>query len=763
MIKLTVTFSSTSSSYSFTKKVITIGSGSSAEVDLSLKESGIQAIHLKIIEEDGLFLLINCANDPFVSLNSTPFGKKILCRGDTVQVANTSIVIETLSLTELDKPQAPQVATKKEDFPLLDVENELSSLEYQVDEATLGEELDIKSLMDEIKQFVEPEEADETPQKVEPLPQQNKAVQERTPQREEEKESKRAAEKKHVGLHAGKSGSWRLLLTVLFSCITLVLVCAAIVYVNLSDKTENEEMTAAKGVADVAMALTYAQVNRINPQMQNWSDPKFLRTNFAAIVPPDAPFLANIDSHGHFNDCPYILRIYTSKDFSRFLVIALPAPSVLQWLIPKNALIVDSQTMELRKLQDLRALNRLLVHPNTLEGSNGMEISASVKQGQLLQLRTLASKSDNLDFAPPKTLASIRSGAENYIYNAPRYHQFGEMYAQRAINLTKASERGSHELMRLQEEMQEVAKLPHLVIYSSQGMEAAAQAKRAIKTFVPQAKFLNAYIIYNKQGGIASSSLLIDEDVSDEHVAMIIPHSLHPEISEILAQKDMHENHPLQLQLSALSTKRKQALEPLANQLTILLKAHTAEYEESFAETFSALVDEYHFIDQKEKHAIKEELQTLYDNYASMPLAQVLPYLKKAGLGQLAPSHETGKEPRFTSIQFENLLLAIQRAKSFAELAEAAGNASVSLQIKYVPEAETLIQYQNKARLEVTKTLDAFLLSPGVHLPDEEFSTEARKLLLTIFEKSWITDHEEQRFYLNEFDALSTDCPRQME
>lgn len=775
MIKLTINSDSGSTSYSFDKKVLIIGNDSSNEIDIPLKEPGIMPIHLKISEEDGFYIVTNYANDPFVTLNNTPFGKKILKNSDYLTVGKSVITFEISPYSEgnlfidLNKTFTSQIATQILKFSPIDVEKELNTLEEQSVEANFGEALDLSSLMDEFKQLNETEENE--PKQV-PAAEQHQSLPQKTvatPSVKEKSEEEHEAIKKDKRLEKklspakippAKTNNWRLLFTVVFSVVTLLATSGAWLYVNIHDRINKEEILAAQGISDIAMALTYAQIHHLTPPTKNWSDPKFLKNNFAAIIPKNASFLAEIDAHNHFTNCPYILRIYTNKNSSRFLVMALPVPSVLQWLSPKNAIVVDSQAMELRKIQDLRLLNRLLINPNTLENQNGMEVSALVKLGRLIPLQHLAEKTGHADFFPPKELATLHPGAENYIYNAPRYYQFAESFAIRAINLTKASEKASDELKQLQEGMLEITKLPNLVIYSSEGIESASQAKKAIKTFVPEAKFLNAYLTSSKELEIVGSHLLLESEISMREEEKIRPHSIHPEIKPVayidqLSAKPLNENHPLRFHLLALANSRKEALDPLLSDMVALLKKHTEEYDKDFSTKFSSLLKQYETLDKKESQKIAEEIHNLYDTYANMPLSEVLPYTRAAGLDQIAQVNLKMKESSHLSgEQFDYLLISIQNATGFTELAEAVANAASFIRIKHIPEATLLIEYQKRVRIEVTKKLDELLLSPSTPISFEELTPEKRKLLIKILEQSWITDLDEQQFYLNEFDSL---------
>lgn len=95
MIRLTLNAHSDSEIHLFNKSTILIGTDA-PHVDLVLPGSDIQPIHLKIVEQKGLYHLINLANDPFVSVNGHPFGKKLLNSGDNIILSQTTLLFETL-------------------------------------------------------------------------------------------------------------------------------------------------------------------------------------------------------------------------------------------------------------------------------------------------------------------------------------------------------------------------------------------------------------------------------------------------------------------------------------------------------------------------------------------------------------------------------------------------------------------------------------------------------------------------------------------
>lgn len=683
MIKLTTNPQTTPKIYTFQKKEILIGKGTSSEIDLSLSDLEPNLIQVKIIDQSGCIIAINMTNNPLIKINALPFKKKIIKNDDLLQIEKAEILINIAE--EIPKECSYYLA---DDF---DDESE----NWNSYEDTPKEKTVLASTL------------------------------------------------------TATISNWKLFVSIIFSILSLIFICFSVTYVKLNDKIQAQEIKAAEGVADVAMALTYAQINHISPLTQNWSNPDFLKNNFSAIVPSDYSFLANIDSHGEFNDCPYLLRIYTNNDFSNFLVIALPEASLLQWLIPKNAILVHSHTMQLRKIEDLKSLNRLLVHPNPLDGNNGIEIANLVQNASVIPLSILNQAAKDQGFSPPKALALRRPGAENLIYNALRYYRFSEIYVKRALDLNKSLENSPQELAKLQQEMQRLAKLDNLILYSSEGIHMAMQAEKALATFVPFGRFLNAYVIFNPKGKITGSFLVMEEDQNT------------PSSTKLdFIQDENLTKHPVLFELNALSSARSHALKGVAKEINDLLNKQIAAYDPEFGTKLADLAIQFQQKDLEEKEKIITMLTKIYDDYSGMPLAQVLPYTKTAGLEHIISEmlisqnnflHEQNLSEELVGAELQ----MIKKAKTFDALDESLTKAAELLTLKSIPNAETLIAFQNETVLLVRQKLEEFLLSPHFHLPKTEFREENRKVLSHILETSWITDPNEVSFYLNEFDQGS--------
>lgn len=824
MIRLTIQTESEPNSIVYDKSVVIIGSGSPNEIDLSLPGEELAAEHVKIIEEHGRFTIINAANDPFVTLNSLPFAKKVLRPLDIIQIGHTLIRFDTSTHAGTDSAACFHTSVQKS--AIADSERIHEALERTINSARAEEVLaddEIDDLIREVETLAaetsdpselldhdppqlpvvdlsietDDEAREETNTSAEQVGVDSSSVQDITGLGLPNSKTAHPSEDSYIYDLEDEAGcedpdfenrdssqenqevqsNWNLLVIIFIAIATIAAVAVVAAYITISDRSGMEKMTAAEGVADVAMALTYAQVHHIKPQKQNWSDPEFLKSSLASILPPEYPTFANIDNQGQFTNCPYMLRIYTSSDLSQFLVIAQPEPSVLQWLIPKTAIIVDSRAMEMRNINDLKALNRLLLNANTLDGANALDISELVKQGTLIPLSTLATKRENLGFAPPKALSLIKPGAENLIYNAPRYYHFSESILVRAFNLMQIVG-NSHEVARLKQELKEFSAFPDMVLYSTLGMQKTMQAQKALATLVPHNEFLTAYLNYDAEGILMSSHLLLNDDhpisasgsgdspgiisgapiqaaLNDHNVTAMLGA---PSVPVLKFDGGIDHDNPLFLQLKALAKSRQQVLKPLNDKMIALLSNHTDEATIDFTAQFIDLWKQYKTADKLQKEKVSEVLKTLYKESGTMPLAQFAGYVSAAGLEGLAKSGlashaKANEDTQLTADQIQQQLQKIQQAKDFAGLASSVKETAEMLTLSRLSNSDQLILYQNQMRILTLERLRAFILSVKSPLESSDFNETNRAILSGILESAWVNDPDEYDYYISEFEA----------
>jgi hypothetical protein len=788
MIRLTLNAKTDPEIHLFNKPIISLGSDPAA-VDLILSGIAIAPIHLKIIEQDGFRIIINLTNDPFVSVNGTPFGKKLLNSGDVIIVHETIILFEKLITAGSSNSLNPQEPTA---LPLTENstvskkhQSQPLSPPFQTSSFPLPFEDEITSLMEsDFEKNYSDLSAKEEPLLNEELNSTTDPIQKNSKKALHANQAKKSLKDDYLQhLEEGQPSqemmendpnerthlyyAWKWILVFIFSLISTVVVLGVIVYLNVNDKSEAQETKAAQAVADIAMALTYAEINQLKPQNQNWADADFLKAILQGILPNTPSYASQIDAQGQFNLCAYSLRIYTNSDLSHFLLIAQPAHSFLQWFVPKKVIVVDSKLMELRTLNDVKSLNRLLASPDPLEGLNGNEILELVKQGTLIRLPRLANYAGNFDFAPPKNLAWILPQAENLIYNAPRYWRLGKNLVDEALNLS-TSRGSSQEVAKLKSNVEAFAHLPHLVLYSDQGKKSALHTKEGLMMFAPTDNFLFGFVGFNAQGKINQSTLLKDDDVKETIIATSIKGGdVNRNSSEELAYesapldltKNHHQadrrgvdhNHPIFIQLQSVSIARENELKPLVSALFSLVNHELQSPDPQFQIEFQHLSHSFLMLDAKQKEIVKENIDYLFHKYDDIPIDQFIGFLKELNLQHLIQQDEDTISLIDENCQqnMGSMISQIEKTTSLIELDNLIHIASTWLNFDYIKDPQELIAFRNKLRNQLLVQLEKFILCPDKHL---SFKADDRPILEHILYQERLVKPEEREFLISEFE-----------
>jgi hypothetical protein len=787
MIRLTLNAQSDPEIHLFNKSIILLGA-ETAQVDLPLSGFDIQPIHLKIIiEQNGFPILVNCANDPFVSVNGHSFGKKLLNSGDIISIHQTIILFENLnSLTSQIHDRQEKAADsllenkiKRQEEPVQPPQlppstteaNFLSfSLPFEQEvEALNEEELQSASMKKYLKEVESSPQAPKSPSTS--IPRQKNTISLKDDYLKDLEEDSHN-EKKVPFVNSNERShlyqAWKWILLFIFSLLSITAAIGTIIYFSVSDKTEAQETKAIQGVADLAMALTHAQLSHLKPHNQNWSDVDFLKNNLQTMLPETSSFAAQIDAQGQFNCCPYSLRIYTSRDLSHFLLIAQPAPNLLYWLIPQSIIVVDSHLMELRRLKDVRSLNRLLANTDPLDELNGKEITNLVRQGELIRLSALANDSGHLDFAPPKNLAWVRPGAENLIYNAPRYHRLGQNLVYKAIRLS-TSKGSSQEVATLKQDVEHFKWLNHFVLYSEQGKKSAVLARQGLLMFAPSDHILFGYLLFNAQGKIHQVYLLKSEKDQKENsfanldkdntIIAFQPFSEFESREESnkknLENHVVDQNHPIYIHLQTLVTARENELKPLISALFAMMNQELQNPKPQFQIEFQNLIHTYLMENSKHKQLLKENVDSLYQQYEDIPLLQFLAFIKELHLDHLIQQEDQSIAliDENCQLNMETLLNQIENSKSLTELDNFIHIAMTWLNFDYIKDPHELMKYQNLLRNQLLEQLERYLLS------SKKFSlvkSEDKDVLNNILCQERLIKPDERDFFMGEFEELLT-------
>ncbi len=773
----------------FDQESIILGAGSADIEGLPLDSSALRPEHVKIFEKDGLFFAQNLANDPFVTLNGRPFGKKRLTPGDRLTLGGTEIIIEgQSSATKLDR---------------------LSDTLDHVMQKPTDDDLNIDDLIREIENFPEASrnpEPELPPQsqpsfKAHPLQDALTDMQARvgretiarqgtvrhwTPRSLRDRpvgRSRRDAFEDEIDPIEGSSRRaryWRPFLAVMIVIVAILAAVGSGIYFTFNEQNDEREFIAAQGLADMSMAIIYAQMHQIKPPNQNWGDPDFLKDILTRVLPTDYPSLVQLDKQGTFENCPYMLRVYTSSDLSQFLLIAQPEPNLLQWLISRETILLDSRTMELHKTNDLRALNRLLADPRPLEGANALEISHLVGQTDSIRLTTLATETGHSEYIPPKGLNKLRPGAETHVYNAPRYYLFSTpltaSIAQQTVQPNEETE------LELQKNALMLTKMPQFVFYSTQDDATSHRILNTLSSWVPPEAAIVAQLKLETSGRILYSRVLENEPMQTQNQVHDPSPAVQAELGEELvsiveqsppaASSTIAGTHrALQDALQTAAQRRREALAPYKNHLIQLLQEHVTRHNPTFAVQIDRIIRDFEDIELGQQVNIRQAIVDSYRIYVleseELSHEQFVAEVQAAHLDNFLPQEFTQpnedenvvaeEHPSIVAEynnNFAERLEEVQQAQDLQELEQALTDANKELADDSYVNDSRLPTLRNKLQIQILHRLDDLLLGPSSPLTIQYFNHHNRARLQKILLAAGVDDPEQRDYYLAEFDNL---------
>lgn len=759
--------------YTFNQSKIVIGKAGATGVDVHLENEGVGSTHLIIIRQASKdsehYILVNATNDPFVSINDLPFGKRRLQVGDLVTLGSTTIRCKTILLSD---PHLEQNVTEK---PASEPPPQKQELPAPLLSKSLPERKPPKAINAQTKRVQEFRPTAEPP-RVSPPKSSLKDDYLREYDDESDtnlfKRRERGAREPEAPIQPPKN--WTFVNKYIFAILGLCVIFTAALYIHSYHKARHREIEAAKSMSDVAMALTHAQVHRLQPQKNNWIDPEFIKENLKGVLAPQYSNLAVFDSHGQLTLCPYKLRIYTSNDNTQFIVIAQPEPSFCQWMTPRSSLIIHSEAMEIRKIDDLKTINRILVNAPILEEKEQRELFNAINKGKVFRLIHLHSPAENDGFVPPASLAILHPGSENFIYNAPRYYLMGERLIDQLITgLDKPA--FDKDLQTLRQEFYALSQLPHFVFYSSKGLKRAMQAQKALTAISNEEQFLLAYGSLDEQGKMMAIELLPDASeafpASSDRNGEVAFHDAIPHINEEDLFKNSNDfplsgtstsrSDPFLLQLNAIIAARTLMLKPLNDEITTLIAHHTGHWDPDFALFYPKAFSRYSKTDEEQKEKIINALASFVHEHRYLAADRFVNYVAEAkGMpyfeAYLERLREQQPHPPLTKEKLQNHFREITLSMSWLTLNQNVEKTAALLTFESIPNVAELISIQNEFSSRVIQKLNQFLLSSNQSLPADAFSAESRNTLIHIMENAWIDDPETHGFYLSEFDQRRT-------
>ena len=560
-------------------------------------------------------------------------------------------------------------------------------------------------------------------------------------------------------------------ITFLIATLLLFLLIAGSLW-KFNQESEKKVIEVSRSVSDIALAMTYAQIHHLTPHQHNWSNPQFLKSSVSASLSPHHEAQLRLEGNGKLND-DYLLRIYTNRDNSRFVIIAQPEPSLFHYLTTPDSIVVDSAMMTLRRINDLKALNRLLIDPDQLHSPGSDDVARILTRAQIIPMDYLADKDNQNGFKTPERLKAKYPGAENFIYNSPRYSRVGDRIMSEAVEaLSKPT--NTSEMRKLKEVLRSIGKLPFAVMYTTKGKEHAEKARMAIASIAQGEEFLLAYINYDEKNNRTTSYLIDDENLrpmdgrqqgieldplkAATAAAVSLIGEATPQKPGTPFRREMELASPLYTELNNLSNQRKGELEKIHSELEMMI---TREIDEPGSYTIDALQQKaIALTEQIEKMniSIMRKLYEIYGNHKNIPLSEFLDYVEKSGLRRLAANE------LFSSIQGQttsascNLpeegkkaVLEIEAATDFDSLFTAIGKAASYFSCDSSEDPQLIIAFQNQVKGAVVEKLNDFILLRSFDEESNVFNPLNQERLSQAMNEAWIFDLEEQKYYLEEF------------
>lgn len=721
MFQLTIIRESTELTCSYSQARVVAGPPDAHSVDLPLFGQGIVPAHFAIFPLQGAYYIENIANDPQLRVNGAPFWRRRLCSGDKIHVGENILIFKQLeSPKEAEQPPAPSA---KEPHTV-----------------------------EEIQQITETLPMEAAPQEK----RLSKFFKELGTRLIEKLQAKRGESKWHV-------------FALFFGCASALLGLFCLVfYVSVAQKSEQQRLIAARGLADIAVTLNYAKMHRIKPSNLNWIDPDFLAETSKHVIPDPLTSRSWILEGGDFAETPYLLRIYSDPQLDRFLLIAQPKANFVQWLIPNSTVVVDSNTMVMREIPHLKELNRLLVNASGFEGQNQKDILRLIERQKPLSLRTLAKNRQGLGFMPPEELRLIGEDLELYLYNAPRYYLWNMMLVEKAHKLGEPS-KDPQEAEMIAKSLERRKAYTGMVLYTPDGVETAIDARRAIGELAPESPLHIGYLTLSKNGQIDTSHVLIksqkpwaiDTTARNMIEERSLPH-LPKEIAELTKNplypftaprneisKTVRENiplHPLLIELSLLLEERESAIRPHLEPLVNLLTEHARQSDRQFFIRYKNLFTNYENALRTQQEALDLKVDALHEKYViknrTVTLPQFLAFLDQKGIDMGYEEDSFLLSKASSEEQLRTLFALIEETHNIHVLDQA------------VREAHDLItsdKQRAQLRSAVLHKLERMLWKPNVQEGELPGGEELRWIVGRILKNGYITQRDAKEFYLSNF------------
>lgn len=541
------------------------------------------------------------------------------------------------------------------------------------------------------------------------------------------------------------------------------------------NQSEKNELAAMRGVADIAMAVTYAQVYNVQPYHNNWKDPDFIDGCLNAVLSSKYRAASPIAQGGQLKDNIYQIEVIASHGVEDFLIVAIPRKGMQQMMAPCPLIVLSSRTMDIRKSKAIEPWVQAMKEGDLIDKAFVETLQDLADREVSLRLASLNAGDYSQGFAVLKKISYYWPEGENKVYNAPRYFQLTEPIISKIIEY---SERGlsAQEKSVLEEKVSALNRRGDVICYTSYGEEVAGKAAEALASFPANQTLLVAAVELEKDTKMIQSAKALDEEKHAgyyQKLTIAASKSVIKGKQENIAANDfktgkktvIDPNDPLFVTLNELFSQRRDALKGLGDQLIDLIQQHNKNDLPNFEEKQKELTKKYEAVSEQFHKKIGSCLKNLYTDYvkngdldkqkrffATVRAVELERFLPEE-LKNLEGAEDKSADVKIGLEDFKTLLDQIKHASTLGQLNVAVQRAREAMNSADVDSSQQL-SYRQDFKAQVLKRVGDFLLSPDFALPKETFQQQDKAILADILNEVEISDSAEKDFYLGEFDHL---------
>jgi hypothetical protein len=542
-----------------------------------------------------------------------------------------------------------------------------------------------------------------------------------------------------------------------------------ITYSSVNSSNDNYSRLATRGLADFSMALSH---NNMTPGSAKVSD------SLRAVLPPQYLNSSEIYHTGTFKRTPYSLYQYYNDSRSTFLLVAEPKSGILQRIVPKDTLVIDSETMIIRKTKKLKDLTALLsTGENNLSLIDRSELEATLDTFSLVTPKDLEENFQG--FAPPAELAQLFPSSELHIYNSPRYYKFSQLLGKKVQEFSLNQDT----LLAFQELSQHLSsfnEFKNIVLYFSAQETEAKKAYSLLKALYKRREFAVGHLFFNQESGrVKGANILTKDEVSEEiwQEAQNIATQINTlkdskienlkdvGINEILETKGglNFNSHPIYEEISVAIQNREDELEEVSASILNLLKKNNKSFSGDFEKEHLELNNTYKEANIESKKHLSDNLRKIFDEQVSPNTRENLPIfltaIEENELEDFLPDAikervEFIRKKRTSKKDIDYLVLEIENSKKFQELHNLVIEMEKMLKPEFFDKATSFLTVKNKFKATVLNKIKTFILDSDSYDHNNALKREDRKLLENVLQIAEVNEGEELHFYLNEFDRL---------